>query len=105
MRHLGLVAAGAVTNQHTAAPEPPALSEERQLWLLAATLAARAGGVAADLDQMPELFGAQITVGLDAIRRSPHFDVQRQGTSWDLVTAINPPVVLRPGAHTFLRSR
>ena len=59
-----------------------------QLWLLACALEAspKHDLLLPDLLRSPELFPFQLTVGLDRIRQSPVFDVQRQGNGWDMVT-------------------
>jgi hypothetical protein len=88
MRQFGLLATGSNPTSYVAIPGATrSTNPELQLWLLAATVFAQPGGgiPAADLEQLPELFGFQMAIGLDAIRRSPLFDVQRQGSSWDLV--------------------
>ena len=88
LRQLDLLAIGAKPTSYRA--RPSALSTgtpELQTWFLAALVAAQPGGQVAadDLFRLPELFGSRITVGLDDVRRSRLFEVQRQGSSWDLV--------------------
>jgi hypothetical protein len=59
-----------------------------QLWLLACALDAspKHDLLLQDLLRLPELFPFQLTVGLDTIRQSPMFNVQRQGNGWDMVS-------------------
>ena len=63
-------------------------SADLQLWLLACALEAspKHDLLLPDLLRLPELFPFQLTIGLDTIRQSPRFEVQRQGNGWDMVT-------------------
>lgn len=56
-------------------------------WLLAATLTAHPAEEIpfADLLRLPELFPFCWTISLDVLRQSPWFEVQRQGSGWDMV--------------------
>ncbi|MEA2512148.1 MAG: hypothetical protein QOJ59_1635, partial [Thermomicrobiales bacterium] len=88
MRQLGLLTIGSKPTSYIACPSALSTrSAELETWLLAAIVASQpCGQIAADdIFRMPELFGFRLTVGLDAVRRSPLFEVQRQGSSWDLV--------------------
>ncbi len=90
MRQLGLLGIGSKPTSYVACPSAlTTRSPELETWLLAALVAAQPGGqiAADDIFRLPELFGFNLTVGLDAVRRSPLFEVQRQGSSWDLVRA------------------
>ena len=88
MRQLGMLAIGSSTTSYVVVPGALTTSStDLQTWLLAAVVQSQPGSQcpAEDLFGLPELFGFRITVGLDAIRKSPLLDVQRQGSSWDLV--------------------
>lgn len=67
--------------------------EELQLWLLACALEANPSHelLLADLLRVPELFPFQFTVGVDRIRASRLFEVQRQGSGWDMVRLADSP--------------
>jgi hypothetical protein len=58
-----------------------------ELWLLASALegSPRRELLISDLQRLPELFPFRITAGLEEIRRSPAFAVERQGGGWALV--------------------
>lgn len=59
-----------------------------QLWLLAAALTAHPADALpfADLVRLPELFPFRITVGVEDLRRSPRFEVHREGMAWDMIS-------------------
>lgn len=61
----------------------PALEE----WLLAVALTAHPADELpfADLVRLPELFPFRFGLNVDQLRRSPRFDVYRQGSGWDAV--------------------
>jgi len=56
-------------------------------WLLACALASHPADELPHLDlvRLPELFPFRISLGLGALRASPHFAVGRQGGSWEAV--------------------
>lgn len=56
-------------------------------WLLAVALAAHQAEELpfADLLRLPELFPFRFTLTGDDLRRSPRFEVHRQGLGWDMV--------------------
>lgn len=58
-----------------------------ELWLLACALRSHPAAELpfADLVRLPELFPFRFTVGVEDLRRSPRFEVQRQGAGWDVV--------------------
>jgi hypothetical protein len=58
-----------------------------QAWLLACALTSHPAEELPYLDlvRLPELFPFHITMGLDALRASPHFAVSRQGGGWEAV--------------------
>lgn len=58
-----------------------------QAWLLACALASHPAEELPHLDlvRLPELFPFRISLGLDALRASPHFAVSRQGGGWEAV--------------------
>lgn len=58
-----------------------------QAWLLACALASHPAEELPYLDlvRLPELFPFRISLGLDALRASPHFAVSRQGGGWEAV--------------------
>ena len=71
-------------------PADPALvasESSLEAWLLACALRAHPAHElpAADLLRLPELFPFRFTLATDALRRSPHLEVQRQGSGWDTV--------------------
>ena len=59
-----------------------------ELWLLACALRAHPAAELpfADLVRLPELFPFRFIVGVEDFRRSPRFEVQRQGAGWDAVS-------------------
>ncbi len=56
-------------------------------WMLEAALAAHPAQDLpfADLVRLPELFPCSFTLGIDDLRRTERFEVQRQGMGWDMV--------------------
>lgn len=56
-------------------------------WMLEAALAAHPAEDLpfADLVRLPELFPFRFTIGVDDLRRTKRFEVQRQGMGWDMV--------------------
>lgn len=56
-------------------------------WLLAVALTAHQAEEIpfADLVRLPELFPFRFTLTIDDLRRSPRFEVHRQGLGWDMV--------------------
>jgi hypothetical protein len=56
-------------------------------WILEAALAAHPAQDLpfADLIRLPELFPFHFTLGVDDLRRTKRFEVQRQGMTWDMV--------------------
>ncbi len=71
-------------------PNVPTASSEVQLWLLEAML--RASGAeeieATQLLSAPELFPFKLTVGVTDLRRSPRFEVHRQGVDMDVIALV-----------------
>ena len=69
--------------------EPPlsAADAELERWLLACALRVHPADELpfADLVRLPELFPFRFTLGVDQLRHSPRFAVQRQGVGWDMV--------------------
>lgn len=59
-----------------------------EMWLLAVALTAHPAEQVpfVDLIRLPELFPFQFTVRIQDIRQSPHFEVNRQGLNWDMVS-------------------
>ena len=62
--------------------------KELQLWLLSAALIAHPAEELpfSELVRLPELFPFCITIGVQDMRESDHFEVNRQGMNWDMVT-------------------
>ncbi len=62
-------------------------SQPLELWLLATALTAHPAEEIpfSDLVRLPELFPFRFTVTSDDLRRSPHFEIHRQGLGWDMV--------------------
>ena len=90
MRQLGILVTGSSATSYAAAPNQLTTSNNAlRTWLVAAVVHAQPGGQipADDLFSLPELFGFRVSTELGTIRSSPLFDVQRQGSSWDLVRA------------------
>ncbi len=58
-----------------------------EAWLLAAAVTAHQAEELpfADLVRLPELFPFRFTLTVDSLRRSPRFEVHRQGLGWDMV--------------------
>ena len=76
---------------------PPLATADPDLesWLLACAACAHPAHEipVAGLVRLPELFPFAVTLGVDHLRRSPRFDVQRQGGGLDMVRPVdNPPV-------------
>ena len=65
-----------------------ASNRDIELWLLACALRSHPAMELpfADLVRLPELFPFRFTVGVEDLRRSPRFEVQRQGAGWDVVS-------------------
>jgi hypothetical protein len=59
-------------------------------WLLAAALTANPAEEIpfADLIRLPELFPFRFTVGVDELRTTSRFEVNRQGLGWDMVRLV-----------------
>jgi hypothetical protein len=88
MRDWGLLGDAAV--RYAYRPERQSLgasSMELESWLLASVLQAHPAEalVFGDLVRLPEFFAFRFTVTLDYLRRSRDFEVERQGTGWDMV--------------------
>ena len=64
---------------------------ELEKWLLEVTLAAHAAEELPfnDLLRLPELFPFRFTLNVEDLRRSPRFEVQRQGLGWDMVRLVD----------------
>lgn len=62
-------------------------SMDIELWLLACALYAHpAESLAfADLSRLPELFPFRFIVSIEGLRNHAYFDIQREGTGWDMV--------------------
>jgi len=77
--------------RYASCPAPPTVASEVGLeaWLLECALRAHPARELpfADLVRLPELFPFRFGIGVDELRRSPLFDVQRQGAGWDMVRA------------------
>ncbi len=58
-----------------------------EAWMVAAALTAHAAHELpfADLARLPELFPFRVTLTVDDVRRSPRFEVHRQGSGWEMV--------------------
>jgi hypothetical protein len=63
-----------------------------QLWLLSAALLANPAEELpfSELVRLPELFPFRLTVGVQDVRESARFEVNRQGMSWDMVALTGP---------------
>src|SRR5947207_15944240 len=88
LRDWSILAPG--TKRYTYSPRRQALRTERkelQLWLLsAARLAHPAEELPfSELVRLPELFPFRLTIGVQDVRDSGRFEVNRQGMSWDMV--------------------
>lgn len=88
LRNWGILAEGRrrsvyVARRQSLSTAAPAL----EAWLLAAGLATQAAEELpfADLLRLPELFPFRFTLGVDDLRCSPRFEVQRQGLGLDMV--------------------
>lgn len=88
LRNWGLLLPGS----HRTSYRPPATrlsagDQALEAWLLECVLQAHPAQmmIFADLIRLPELFPFQLTVSVDTLRRSPHFEVERQGAGWDMV--------------------
>jgi hypothetical protein len=70
-------------------PAPPAVAGDVGLeaWLLACAVWAHPAAEVpfADLVRLPELFPFRFAIGVDGVRRSSLFEVQRQGAGWNMV--------------------
>jgi hypothetical protein len=78
------------TKRYTYSPRRQAFRTERkevQLWLLSATLLAHPSEELpfSELVRLPELFPFRLTIGVQDVRESADFEVNRQGMSWDMV--------------------
>jgi hypothetical protein len=76
--------------RYTYSPRRQALRTERkelQLWLLSAALLAHPAEELpfSELVRLPELFPFRLTIGVQDVRDSARFEVNRQGMSWDMV--------------------
>jgi hypothetical protein len=76
--------------RYTYSPRRQALRTERkelQLWLLSAALLAHPAEELpfSELVRLPELFPFRLTIGVQDVRDSARFEVNRQGVSWDMV--------------------
>ena len=60
-------------------------------WMLEAALAAHPAEDLpfADLIHLPELFPFRFTLGIDDLRRTERFEIQRQGMGWDMVRLVD----------------
>ncbi len=63
-----------------------------EAWLLACAVHAHPADElpVADLLRLPELFPFTLPLTVDDLRRSPHFEVRRQGSGWDAVSPASP---------------
>ena len=82
-----LVAAGPPSTYRPLQPPLTTADPYLESWLLACAVRAHPAHElpVADLARLPELFPFALTVGIDHLRRSPRFDVQRQGGGLDMV--------------------
>ena len=66
--------------------------KELQLWLLSAALLAHPAEELpfSELVRLPELFPFRLTIGVQDVRESAHFEVNRQGMNWDMVALADP---------------
>jgi hypothetical protein len=76
--------------QYTYTPRRQAFRAEQkelQLWLLSVALLAHPAEELpfSDLVHLSELFPFRLTIGVQEVRESAHFEVNRQGMSWDMV--------------------
>lgn len=88
LRDWGILAPA--TKQYTYSPRRQAFRTEKkelQLWLLSAALLAHPAEELpfSELVRLPELFPFCLTVGVQDVRGSARFEVNRQGMSWDMV--------------------
>jgi hypothetical protein len=87
LRDWGLLAQTSERHRYVEADALGSEDTGLQTWLLACALTASGSESLPLLDllRLPELFPFRFTVGLDALRRSTHFLVERQGGGWDAV--------------------
>ena len=66
--------------------------KELQLWLLSAALLAHPSEELpfSELVRLPEFFPFRLTIGVQDVRESARFEVNRQGMSWDMVALAGP---------------
>jgi len=88
LRDWGILAPGG--KRYTYSPRRQAFRTEQkelQLWLLSVALLAHPAEELpfSDLVRLPELFPFCLTVGVQDMRESARFEVNRQGMSWDMV--------------------
>jgi hypothetical protein len=81
--------------RYTYAPRRQAFRTEQkelQLWLLSAALLANPAEELSfsELVRLPELFPFRLTIGVQDVRESARFEVNRQGMSWDMVALAGP---------------
>ena len=91
LRNWGILVAG--ERRWAYKPARPALTTtcaDIEQWTLAVALAAHPAQELpfGDLIRLPELFPFRFTLAVDDLRRSPRFDVQRQGLGWDMVRLV-----------------
>jgi hypothetical protein len=90
MRQLGLLVTGSSATTYAAAPSRLRTTNPViRAWLISAVVHTQPSHQVAadDLSSLPEFFGFDIGRGLDVVRSSPLLEVERQGSSWDLVRA------------------
>ena len=91
LRNWGILYESAQRHHYTAQRRHFHSSDPRiELWLLAAALLANPAQEIpfADLLRLPELFPFCFSVGIDQVRQSAWFEVQRQGPGWEMVRVV-----------------
>lgn len=90
--------------QYTYTPRRQAFRTEQkelQLWLLSVALLAHPAEELpfSELVRLPELFPFCLTIGVQDVRESARFEVNRQGMSWDMVALADPRQKSERQAH------